>query len=258
VSSRFHLFAASAVSALVVSGCTGVVAVKNVESDKFGYLSKTFSVQSVPSAVASQIAAQDHGPLPFHRMVLSVTPQVESAQVGVALQNYRSSWTIINVGGPYVQFLDEQMSNGVDTRQDYGVSYRNLFMVRGQTMLMDRTNSSLVMEAKSLQTFTPVSLGGAPGGSLEYHYTWGNQAQLANFSDLAIHCAYGARYPASRLNARLVGEAQELNCDHVNKNGIVSDHSTRALLVHYGVAVITRNQTATAAVNFKIDNVSID
>lgn len=242
----------------LVAGCTGTVAVKNVETDKFGYLAKTFSVQSIPGPVATEINAKDRGQLPFHRMVVSVTPQFENTAPGAATQAYRSSWTLINVGGAYVQFLDQQTSNGVETRQDYGIAYRNLFLVRGQSMLMSRTTSNWVMEAKSLKVFEPVSLAATPGAAFDYHYEWGNQGQIANFSSLAIHCEYGARYPASKLNAHFLGDAQDLKCDYLNQNGIASSHTTRALLANYGVTLMTRNQTAAGVVNFKFDDVSIN
>jgi hypothetical protein len=72
-----------------------------------------------------------------------------------------------------------------------------------------------------------------------------------------MRCTYGARYPAWRLNARLLGAAQEVICDHTNRRGVVADHLTRALLSHYGAAILTRNQTAAAVVNFRLQDFSL-
>jgi hypothetical protein len=254
---RARTLTVAAMACTALSACSGVVPVKNVETDKLGYLAKSFSLPSVPSAVVGPIRAADDGTLPFQRMTFSMQPVFENISGGNAPPAFHSTWTLINIGGPFVQFLDEQTSNGVQTRQDYGVSYRNLFMVRGQTLLLNRPNSSFVMEAKSLQSFTPVSINGPSQGTLDYRYEWGNQAQLLNFTALSVSCTYGGRYPASRLHPGLLGEAQEVICDHTNRNGVVADHSTRALLSHYGVAILIRNQTAAAVVSFKVQDFSI-
>ena len=52
-------------------------------------------------------------------------------------------------------------------------------------------------------------------------------------------------------------EALDLKCDHTNQNGIVSDHSTRALLTHYGLAIRIRSDTASASIIFQVDDVKI-
>ena len=242
---------------LLTAGCVGVVPVKNVETDKLGYLTKTFTLQSVSGGVAADIKARDAGTLPFQKMVLSVTPHFEVLPGGGTPPAFHSSWTLINVGGPYVQMLDEQTSNGVETRQDYGISYRNLLTLRGQTIQLNRTDSSMVMEVRGLQSFTPLAVAAPAPGSIDIRYEWGNPIQLANLANLAIRCDYGARYPAARLNPKLLGEAQELDCQYTNRNGIVQDRAVRALLTYYGVTVLVRKQTATATVNFKIDDATI-
>jgi hypothetical protein len=130
-------------------------------------------------------------------------------------------------------------------------------MVRAQTLLLNRPHSSFVMEARALQSFTPVSLNGPAQGSLDYRYEGGDEAQLMNFATLSVNCTYGGRYPVSRLNPGLLGEAQEIICDHTNGNGVVADHSSRAPLSHYGVAIPIRNQTAAAVVTFRVSRTSV-
>jgi hypothetical protein len=258
MATRLRICAPLLISAvLLTSGCVGVVPVKNVESDKVGYLTRTFTLESVPGGVASQITAKDNGTLPFHRMVLSVTPHFAVVPGGGTPPVFHSSWTLINAGGPFVQTLDEQTSNGVDTRQDYGITYRNFLTVREQVLVLNRTDSSFIMQIKGLQSFTPLAAGYPPAGGVDIHYEWGNPIQIANLSNLSVRCDYGARYPASRLNPKLVGEAQELNCQYTNKNGIVTDRMVRALLTYYGVTVLTRKQTSTATVDFRIDDAII-
>jgi hypothetical protein len=257
MTTRLRRRTALAALTLLSAGCVGVVPVKNVESDKLGYLTKTFTLQSVSGGVAADIKARDAGTLPFQKIVLSVTPQFEVVPGGGTPPTFHSSWTLINVGGPYVQMLDEQTSNGVETRQDYGISYRNLLTLRGQTVQVNRTDSSMVMEVRGLQSFTPLAVAGPAAGGIDIRYQWGNPIQLANLATLGIRCGYGARYAASRLNPKLLGEAQELNCEYTNNNGIVQDRAVRALLTYYGVTVLVRKQTATATVNFKIDDATI-
>jgi hypothetical protein len=254
---RVRLLTAMLSGALLSAGCVGVVPVKNVESDKLGYLTRTFTLESMPGGVASQITTKDHGTLPFQRMVLSVTPHFTVVPGGGTPPVVHSSWTLINAGGPFVQMLEEQSSNGVDVRQDYGISYRNFLAVREQVMQLNRTDSSLIMQIKGLQTFTPLATTDAPAGGVDIRYEWGSPIQIANLSNLSVRCDYGARYAAARLNPKLVGEAQELNCQYTNKNGIVTDRMVRALLTYYGVTVLTRKQTSTATVDFRIDEAII-
>lgn len=242
---------------LLATGCVGVVPVKNVESDKVGYLTRTFTLESVSGSLAAQITAKDAGSLPFHRMVLSVTPHFTVVPGGGAPPAFRSSWTLINAGGPFVQVLDEQSSNGVDTRQDYGISYRNFLAVREQVLLLNRSDSSFIMQIRGLKDFTPLAAAGTPAGAVDIRYEWGNPIQIANLLNLSVHCDYGARYPAAKLNPKLLGDAQELNCEYTNNNGIVTDRMVRALLTYYGVTVLTRKQTSTATVDFKIDDATI-
>lgn len=243
---------------LLAAGCAGNVAVKDVQGDKAGYLAKTFSLQSVPSAVAAAIQAKDPGPLAFHRMTLSVTPKFVASVPGSSPANYHVKWTLINAGGPFVQYLEEQTRNGIDTRQDFGISYRNIQAARAQTMLLDHTESSWVMQMKSLDSFTPVVLNGAPGQDVEFHFTWGNPIQIGGLETLSMHCSYAQRYPADKINAKFAGEAQDLKCEHTNKNGIIDIHITKAMLVRYGIAVPTRSETSNGTVIFQYDDVTIE
>lgn len=246
------------VVAALTSGCAGDVPVKNVQSDKQGYLAKTFALPSVPSVVATAITAKDPGPLSFRKMTLSVTPKFVTLTPGTSPPNYHLTWTLINAGGPFAQYLEEQNSNGIATRQDYGISYRGVQSVRGQTMLLNQTESSWVMEMRSLDTFTALLANGGGVGNVDFHYTWGNPAQLAGMMKLSTHCEYGASYPAAKLNPKFAGVAQDLKCEHTNKNGVVSDHSTRTVLASYGVAFRTRSESATGTVIFQIDDVTIE
>ncbi|MBS0579360.1 MAG: hypothetical protein JSR36_08870 [Proteobacteria bacterium] len=245
-------------AALIVS-CTGDVAVKDVQGDKFGYLSKTFALQSIPGGTATAITARDPGPVGFRRMVLAVTPTFVQLTGAATPPQYRMKWTLISAGGPFVQYLEEQSSNGVSTRQDYGISYRNIQDVRAQSMVHSDTQSTWVMEMKSVEGFTPLATtGSGGGGDFNMNYSWGNPMQLANMTRLAVHCTYGERYPAAKINAKLAGEAQDLSCERMNQNGVVADHTTDTLLLRYGVTIRTRAQTPSDTVLFRFDEVTIE
>lgn len=243
---------------VLVSGCAGNVAVKDVQGDKGGYLAKTFSLPSVPKDIAAAITAKDPGPLAFHKMTLAVTPKFVATTAGSSPPNYHLTWTLINAGGPFVQYLEEQNSNGIDTRQDYGISYRNIQAVRAQTMLLDHTESSWVMQMKSLSNVTPVALSGSGTEDVDFRYTWGNPVQLQGMSSLATHCRYADRYPARKINAKFAGDAQDLKCERTNKNGVIDSHTTLTLLVRYGIAIPTRAETANGTVIFQYDDATIE
>jgi hypothetical protein len=242
----------------LLPGCTGVVPVKSVQTDKPGYLAKTFSLQSVPTGVAAAIKAKDAGPLAFHKITLSVTPVFEGAAAGSTPQHYHVTLTLINAGGPFVQALEEMTSNGIATREDYAISYRNFLAVRAQTLLLSRTDSNFVMEIKSLDNFTPLAATAAAKGDVDMRYGWGNQIQMANIPNLAMHCQYGEHYPAAKLNPKFAGDAQDLKCESLNSNGVVVSHTVRAFLAQYGITVMTRNQTASAIVIFQIEDAAVE
>ena len=247
-----------ACAAVCAGGCHGDVAVKDVQGDKFGYLQKSFALQSIPAGTAKAITARDPGPLGFQRMVLTVTPQFMQLTGAPTPPQYQMKWTLISAGGPFVQYLEEQSSSGVSTRQDYGISYRNIQDLRAQSMVHSDSQSTWVMEMKSVESFTPLATAGSSGGEFNMNYSWGNPMQLANMTRLAVHCSYADRYPAEKLNAQLAGEAQDLKCARMNQNGVVADHTTDTLLLRYGVTVRTRAETASSTVLFQYDDVTIE
>ncbi len=239
------------------TGCTGNVAVKDVQGDKLGYLTKTFTLKSVPADPAKAVTARDPGPLPFHKMTLSLTPKFVHTSSATPPE-YHLRWTLINAGGPFVQYLQEQNSNGIDTRQDYGISYRNILAMRAQDMQLDHTESTFIMEMKSVDSFAPLVLDGSGSGDFDLHYSWGNPIQIANLAHVALHCTYAGRYPASKINAKFAGDAQDLKCDRMNRNGVIETHTIDTLLVHYGVTIRTRSESASATILFQYDDVTIE
>jgi hypothetical protein len=246
-------------AAVLGAGCNGDVAVKDVQADKFGYLNRTFALQSIPDDSARAITTQDPGPLPFKRMTLAVTPRFVQLVGASSPPAYRMRWTLINAGGPFVQYLEEQSSNGLSTRQDYGISYRNIQDLRAQSMVLAQTQSTWVMEMKSVEGMTPLMLGGAASGAaFDIRFNWGNPAQLANMTALALHCTYAERYPAAKINAKLAGEAQDLKCERMGPEGAVNDHTTDTLLLSYGITIRTRAQTASDTIIFQYEDVSIE
>jgi hypothetical protein len=100
---RARTLTVAAMACTALSACSGVVPVKNVETDKLGYLAKSFSLPSVPSAVVGPIRAADDGTLPFQRMTFSMQPVFENISGGNAPPAFHSTWTLINIGGPFVQ-----------------------------------------------------------------------------------------------------------------------------------------------------------
>jgi hypothetical protein len=254
---RFPFKGLSVGCACMLTGCVGVVPVRSVQGDKLGYLQKTFALTTVNASTMAAIKAKDSGTLSFQRIVMSVKPSFERFASATTPPEMHLNVTYLNAGGPFVQVLEEESSNGVDMRQNYGLLYRNLIAVRYQTLLLSNPQSSFIMEMKSLTDLTPPQLDGSGSGAVDFHYQWGNLIQVANLSNLSLHCDYGARFPAARVNPKFQGDAQELKCESTNANGIISEHYLRALLLNYGITVPMRKQTANGTVNFKIEDVQL-
>jgi hypothetical protein len=169
-----------------------------------------------------------------------------------------STLTLINAGGPFVESLEEQSSNGIPTNENYALRYRGLLSVREQSVPLNQRVTSWIFDIKSLKSFVPLATSNPGTGSFDVVYETGNPIQIANLNHLAIHCTYGATYPAATLNPKLSGDAQEMACEVDNQNGVPSSHSVRVYLRQYGITVIKRNETSAATANMTIDDVRIE
>ena len=79
-----------------------------------------------------------------------------------------------------------------------------------------------------------------------------------NFKDPYFHCAYGATYPASKINAKLKGNVQDMDREVHNDNNVASGHSVLSVLQFYGISIMHAKITATSTVTFNIKDVQID
>ena len=62
---RSRALTAATLACAALSACSGVVPVKNVETDKLGYLAKTFSLPTVPSGSRPSFGRRTRVPCRF-------------------------------------------------------------------------------------------------------------------------------------------------------------------------------------------------
>jgi hypothetical protein len=243
--------------AIAMIGCAPV-AVKEVTANKNAYLGKNFSTTNISPKIASTITSADNGVLSFKKMVLTLTPQVAYVQKNSDLPDSKNTLTLINAGGPFVQRIEEQSSNTIATRQTYGLMYRNLFAIRSQTVNLNSANANPIYELKSLKSFSRLSATAPGNGELDYEYESAPTVQIVNFNTYHYHCQYLKVYSAGTLHPKFVGDAQDLDCQVVNQNGVATNHSTIAMLLHYGITYSKKIETSSYTTTFKVEDVQVE
>jgi hypothetical protein len=237
-----------------LAGCASrAVAVHDVTTDKMAYLHKNFSSERVPKGVISAVTATDKASLPFTKIVIDVTEKVAGIQKGLPTAAYQSVWTIVNAGGPFVEAIDEQKSNGIPTRQIYRFAYRNFFTLRTQTVPLNATNANAVMEVHAINLFTPIGSNDKPG----YSYEWGIADDTKPGTHYQYYCQYGPSYQAATLHAKFSGMAQDLSCSFLNANGTPERQTVIAYLVQYGIGIPRQITATTSTTMYAIDAVEV-
>lgn len=105
---------------LALSGYHGTTAaqqVKDIQADKFRYLKEKFSTNAVSKTVKETISKADNASVNFGKLVLTTTWHIVAGQSAVTPADYRSTWTYLSMGGPFVAVLNELSSNGLPITQ---------------------------------------------------------------------------------------------------------------------------------------------
>lgn len=248
--------------AVAIAACVASVAhaqhVKEIQADKFAYLKEHFSTESVSKSVLATFTKADPGALNFHKMVFSVSDKIMMAQATGTQPTYTSTWTYLNVGGPFLNMLAEQISNGFPIQEEFYLEYRGLLPLENQTVSLSTVDAPRAMTMKNIKAFESVVLPGPTNGQFEWQFQMAPHIQLMNFRDNFFHCTYGASYPASTINAKLTGSAQDLDCESRNYNNVTTLHTINAMLLDYGFAIMKQALRPSSTVTFTVEDVQID
>ncbi|HVN98944.1 MAG TPA: hypothetical protein VMT49_02780 [Steroidobacteraceae bacterium] len=231
---------------------------KDILADKMTYLKGHFSTEAVSRSVVDAITKADGGGVNFARIVFTIVPHFIKSQSATPAPDYRFTLTYVSIGGPFVDTLDELSSNGFPASQTYSLTYRGVLLLDTQYVALSEHDARPSSVMKNLKVFSPLNPAATGSGEFEWRYQMAPHIQIMNFMDTYFHCTYGTAYPASQVNARLKGDAQDLDCEARNDNNIVTGHSTIALLQYYGVGLTRARSTAASTVEFGVEDVQID
>jgi hypothetical protein len=230
--------------------------VKDVVADKNAYMEKHFAMTTARQAVVATISPADTTPLPFQKMTFTVVVEPEYGNKDASRPAIGGIMTYVNVGGPYVQRLVEESSNQLPILQTYMLSYRGLMSVRWQDVHLNSPMANQLLEMKSIKPI-PAWPTGTLKSDLDYEYQYGLEMQIANFYKAHVHCQPGEVFPASRIHSKLVGEAQMLDCQQVNSNGVVNKRTKEAYLSHYGIVFMTHIDNVNSATTIRVTDVQV-
>ncbi len=231
--------------------------VKDIQADKFQYLKDRFSTAAVSKSELETITKVDAGNVNFSKLVFTIVPHFIKSQTATP-PDYRMKLTDISIGGPFVNTLDEVWSNGIPTTQTFSLTYRGALFLATQSVALSARDAPQSNVVKNLKAFTPLAVAGAGSGEFEWLYQMAPHIQIMNFKDSYFHCTYGAVYPASKIQAKLQGSAQDLDCESRNDNNIATGQSTIAVLEYYGVSLTRTKTTASSIIEFNVEDVQID
>jgi hypothetical protein len=233
----------SLVCIALLSGCVQPGSVKDMASDKPGYLAMHFGIESLPAGVRDKLPAPGTHVLPFKVMTMSGTL---SGHVGAVALKDDFKATLVNAKNTgLVQQVFETSANDVPSAATFSLSYLNLYSLRQETASYSQTTAviQLVVHDSDNNQFA----FDAPKEDTTYTTTFemGTAVQIVNFRATVSICHADHYYPASQINAVLTGKAINLNCEDT-KDGIIQNRSRRTYLTEYGVGLIRSFATSTA------------
>ena len=208
---------------------------------KEGYLDQEFSPEKLPEAVQQSLSKLDRTPVKFHQMVLTVEPQLERSDGGSGSgTSYRNTYTLIDAGNGLVQTVDQRSQNGNPTAQTYALTYRSFLVLRSQDLAPSGDPVNPILATKALSHIEPFD----PATSkkeIEFDSETGYAQQAAGISKQI--CKWGAVHPAADVFGKFTGDARDLDCRALDRNGTQVSHSKQAYLLDYGVAVAPPPET---------------
>ena len=247
--------------ALALCASQGAIAadhVKDIVADKWRYLKDNFSTAAISKSVVEAITKADGGNVNFHKLVFTEVPHYTKSTSSAVPPDYRITLTYISIGGPFVNVLDELSANGFSTTQVYSLTYRSILFLDSQTVTLSAQDAPQSYPMKNLKVFSPLAVANAGSGAFEWRFQVAPHVQLMNFKDTYFHCNYGTVYPAGKINGKLQGDAQDLDCELRNDNNVVESHFAVSVLQYYGISITRTRMSPSSTIEYNVEDVQID
>jgi hypothetical protein len=239
----------------LLSGCVQFVSVKDMASDKPGYLATHFSIESLPAGVRDKLPAPGTHTLPFKILTMSGTL---SGHVGAVAMKNDFKATLVNAKDTgAVQQLFETSANDVPSGATFSLSYLNVYSLKQETASYTQTVALIpfVVHDSDNNQF----VFDAPKEDTTYTTTFkvGTTLQLVNFRTTVSSCHTGHYYPASQVNTTLTGKAIDFDCEDT-KDGIIQNKTRRTYLTEYGIGLNRSLATSNAKFDWAYSNFEKD
>jgi len=200
-------------------------------TDQEAFTSRKLTPQSLTPAVARRIPPETGGK---RFGTIAITTVVNTIEPGGRTETSDFVLRFTDAGNGLVQRVAEMSKVGIAFASTYSLTYKGLVDLKVQDVPLRRTVTRPVIEWKEVSRFD--ALPSEPGREFSFHYSTGLESQTSNFLPIQYSCKSTRKVPASTLNAKIQGEALELECRLSNNNRLQSS-SKWMLLLAYGVAI---------------------
>lgn len=252
---KLPALAAVSIASIVLSGCVQFVPVKEMASDKPGYLARHFDVASLPASVRDKLPAPGSHTLPFKVLVMSGTV---AGHVGTAAVQNDFKATLVNAKDTgLIQQLYETSANGVPSGATFSLSYLNLYSLKQEVALYSRTVAFIPFIVHDVDNNQFAFDAPKEDATYTTAFEFGTTVQIVNFHTTVSTCRTGHYYPASQINAGLTGKAIDLECEDT-RDGIVQNKARRTYLTEYRVGLSRSFATSTMKLDWTYSDLEKD
>lgn len=216
-------------------------------ADVPAYELSKFYPSSLSQSTFSAITAQDSGPISFKKMQLEL--DVMETQSGGAI-SYQVSTSYNNAGNSFVQITSETKNNNITHQLSFALSYRGLFTLKQQQVVLSKEKSESLWRLASVSQFTPIT----PAAKQVVLIGKGKPVQPNNFHS---ECSINEQGSAKAIFHTLEGLYLDVHCKFYNENKVAVHAIESAYLLDYGIAIPLTEYSVAFKKQFYITNVNI-
>jgi hypothetical protein len=241
--------ALAAISFGLLSACSSVSQVKDVASDRDGYLTANFSPQSLSSSIAAKVPSDLKGSR-FGRLIIKTEASGELSDG--RKESWKAVWTLVDVGNGLVERIMEASNNDIPYLLNYSLAYRGYVELKWQSVPLRVTRTGPMYEIKDLTKFD--AFPSAVDKEFVVDYTSGALNQIANFVTAEKSCRTTRTMAAADLHKNLHGQAVEFEC-RLSVNNALQVNEKFVMLEDYGVTILLESSKSAQKTTFRIVDV---
>ncbi len=210
----------------LLSACSSTAPVKEITSDKLGYLSRNFSAQSLSPVLAKKVPSDDRS-AKFKQLTIKTEESVEE------LDGKKESWktvsTYLNSENGLVQRVQDLMNNDIPFALKYSLTYKGFFDFRTQYVSLGRSNAEPIIEIKDVMRLDTIP--SVADKEFEINYTYGVDTQAT------MKCRTTGTRTGSEIHKKIPGQITDIECENI-KNNVLLSRTKWIMFQEYGFAII--------------------